>query len=30
MSDEKLKRLMDAYAEVVAEHAVFSELFGVI
>ena len=30
MSDEKLKRLMDAYAEVVAEHAVFTVLFGVL
>jgi hypothetical protein len=30
MSEEKLKLLMNAYAEVVAEHAVFAELFGVI
>lgn len=30
MSEERLKLLMDAYAEVVAEHAVFAELFGVL
>ena len=30
MPDDRLKLLMDAYAEVVAEHAVFTELFGVL
>ena len=30
MPDDRLKLLMDAYAEVVAEQAVFTELFGVL
>lgn len=30
MPDDRLKLLMDAYAEVVVEHAVFTELFGVM
>jgi len=30
MPEERLKLLMKAYAEVVAEHAVFGELFGVL
>ena len=30
MPEDRLRLLMNAYAEVVAEHAVFAELFGVL